>query len=249
MLPFEDIPDDTVPVTAFLKELLNLATKERPFMIFFDSIDELTGSQDSNKMSWLPLKLPPYCKLVVSITCEPNKRETLENLESLKEMIAEDSHFQEVTALGKELGWKVMKLWMKNAGRNMTNYQWRVVANAFDHCTLPIFCKLVFQEVCRWKSYFEPEKTILKHNVMDSVFQLFERVENKHGWMLVSHALAYITSTKNGISEPEIEDLISLDDKVLDDIYQYHLPPTRRIPPLLWTRVRFTYFAFNLLNF
>ena len=28
------------------------------------------------------------------------------------------------------------------------------------------------------------------------------------------------------------------DDQVLDDIYQYHLPPTRRIPPLLWTRVR-----------
>ena len=69
LLPFEDIPDDTVPVTAFLKELLNLATKERPLLIFFDSIDELTGSQDSNKMSWLPLKLPPYCKLVVSITC------------------------------------------------------------------------------------------------------------------------------------------------------------------------------------
>ena len=40
------------------------------------------------------------------------------------------------------------------------------------------------------------------------------------------------------VSESELEDLISLDDKVLDDIYQYHLPPTRRIPPLLWTRVR-----------
>ncbi len=39
------------------------------------------------------------------------------------------------------------------------------------------------------------------------------RVENKHGWMLVSHALAYVTASKNGISEPEIEDLISLDDK------------------------------------
>ena len=73
---------------------------------------------------------------------------------------------------------------------------------------------------------------------MDSVFQLFERVENKHGWLLVSHALSYITASKNGVSEPEIEDFISLDDKVLDDIYQYHLPPTRRIPPLLWTRVR-----------
>ena len=92
--------------------------------------------------------------------------------------------------------------------------------------------------MCRWKSYFEPEKTVLRHTVMDSVFQLFERVENKHGWMLVSHALSYITATKNGVSEPEIEDFISLDDRVLDDIYQYHLPPTRRIPPLLWTRVR-----------
>ena len=29
-----------------------------------------------------------------------------------------------------------------------------------------------------------------------------------------------------------------IDDEVLDDIYQYHLPPTRRIPPLLWTRLR-----------
>ena len=93
-------------------------------------------------------------------------------------------------------------------------------------------------QVCRWKSYTAPEKTVLMTNVQDSVFQLFQRVENKHGWMLVSHALAYVTASKNGVSEPEIEDFISLDDRVLDDIYQYHLPPTRRIPPLLWTRVR-----------
>ena len=44
MLPFEDIPEDTVPVTAYLKELLKLATKKRPLLIFLDSVDELTGS-------------------------------------------------------------------------------------------------------------------------------------------------------------------------------------------------------------
>ena len=43
---------------------------------------------------------------------------------------------------------------------------------------------------------------------------------------------------ENGLSEAEVEDLISLDDRVLEDIYQYHLPPVRRIPPLLWTRLR-----------
>ena len=40
------------------------------------------------------------------------------------------------------------------------------------------------------------------------------------------------------MSESELEDLLSLDDIVLDDVFQYHLPPVRRIPPLLWTRIR-----------
>ena len=52
------------------------------------------------------------------------------------------------------------------------------------------------------------------------------------------HALAYITASKSGLSETELEDLLSLDDRVLDDVYQYHMPPVRRIPPLLWTRIR-----------
>ena len=64
----QNIPDDTVPVTAYLKELLKLATQERPLLIFLDSVDELTGSQDANKMSWLPLKIPKHCKIVVSCT-------------------------------------------------------------------------------------------------------------------------------------------------------------------------------------
>ena len=136
------------------------------------------------------------------------------------------------------MAWKVIKLWMKSKGRDLNNYQWRVVANALVDCSLPIYCQLVFAEICRWMSYSKPEVTYLAHNLMDSIFLLFEQVENKHGWFLVSHALSYVTASKNGLSEPEIEDLISLDDKVLDDIYQYHLPPVRRIPPLLWTRVR-----------
>lgn len=73
---------------------------------------------------------------------------------------------------------------------------------------------------------------------MDSIMMLFERIEKQHGRLLVFHALAYITASKSGLSESELEDLISLDDKVLDDVYQYHLPPVRRIPPLLWTRIR-----------
>jgi hypothetical protein len=118
------------------------------------------------------------------------------------------------------------------------NFQWRLVSNAIGKCSLPIFVKLVFAEICRWRSYTKPQDTHLASNVMDSIMMLFERIEVQHGRLLVFHALAYITASKSGLSESELEDLISLDDKVLDDVYQYHLPPVRRIPPLLWTRIR-----------
>ena len=236
MLPFEDIPDDLVPLTAHMKELLNYATHEVPLIICLDSVDQLVGSQDSNKMSWLPTKLPEYCKIIVSVTREDNNPALCKDYELLSKMIDDKENFLEVESLGEDLAWKVTKLWMETAGRDLNNYQWRVVANAVAECSLPIFCKLVFAEICRWKSYSKPQDTFLAHGVMDSIFLLFEKVENKHGWLLVSHALAYVTAAKSGVSETELEDLISLDDKVLDDIYQYHLPPVRRIPPLLWTR-------------
>jgi hypothetical protein len=237
-MPFEDIPDDVVPLTAHMKELLNRATKARPLIICLDSVDQLVGSNVGTRMSWLPLHLPPYCKVIVSCTREIDNPALSQDYEILQKMIDNKDNFLEVKSLGDALSYRVIQLWMKNAGRDLNNYQWRVVANAMAECSLPLYCKLVFAEISRWKSYSNPIDTYLAHSVMDSIFLLFEKVETKHGWLLVSHALAFVTAARCGLSETELEDLISLDDKVLDDIYQYHLPPVRRIPPLLWTRVR-----------
>jgi hypothetical protein len=48
--------------------------------------------------------------------------------------------------------------------------------------------------------------------------------------MLVSHALAYVTASKNGVSEPEIEDFISLDDKVSVSFKNIYRARVRRRP-------------------
>ena len=64
-----------------------------------------------------------------------------------------------------------------------------------------------------------------------AAFLLFKKVLQ----LLLS---GYITASKSGLSEAELEDLLSLDEKVLNDVFQYHIPPVRRIPPLLWTRIR-----------
>lgn len=61
MLPFENIPDDLVPLTAHFKQLLTYATPKQPLFFYLDSIDQLTGTQD--KVSWLPTRMPPNCKV------------------------------------------------------------------------------------------------------------------------------------------------------------------------------------------
>ena len=43
------------------------------------------------------------------------------------------------------------------------------------------------------------------------------------------------------MTQKELEDVLSLDDEVLDEIYQHHLPPNLsmvRIPALVWSRLR-----------
>lgn len=68
---------------------------------------------------------------------------------------------------------------MAEAHRDLTNYQWRLVANAIESCSLPIFVKLVFAEICRWRSYTKPQETHLAATVMDSIMMLFERIEKQ----------------------------------------------------------------------
>ena len=82
---------------------------------------------------------------MVSCTYEEGNPQLMQDLNFLRAMFEADEQFLEVTALGSELSWRVMQLWMKSAGRSLNNFQWRVVANALNSCSLPIFCKLVFQ--------------------------------------------------------------------------------------------------------
>ena len=110
--------------------------------------------------------------------------------------------------------------------------------DAFKKCPLPLYLKLAFDEALRWKSYTPDSDIHLEQNVREIIDNLLERLERRHGKILVSHALAYITASKNGLTEPELEDLLSLDDEVLNDVYQYWTPPVRRLPPLLWIRIR-----------
>ncbi|XP_013421183.1 NACHT and WD repeat domain-containing protein 2 [Lingula anatina] len=228
-----EIPNELAPLCQHFKKLLTCMTELRPLVIFLDSLDQLSGTDGAHQLAWLPMSLPKNVRIIVS---------TLPNyfsiLDTLKRMISEEGNFVIITPLGQDLGSAILRSWLGRANRSITEEQWKIVNEAISKCNLPLFVKLVCDEICRWKSYSKPQLTTLCYTIHDTIIKLFDRIEIQHGKTLVSHALGYITASKSGVSEAELEDLLSLDEKVLNDVYQYHLPPVRRIPPLLWTRLR-----------
>ena len=130
-----------------------------------------------------------------------------------------------------------MNSWLKAANRKLTEDQLKIVSQAFESCRLPLYVKLVYEEVICWKSNDPVSVTILSHTVQNIINDFFKRLETKHGTVFVRHALAYISASRTGLSESEWEDVLSLDDTVLEDVFQYHIPPVRRIPQILLIRV------------
>ena len=153
----------------------------------------------------------------------------------LQQKVTERDNYGQVTSLGKDVGRVVLKSWLAEANRQVTPSQWEEVQYATTQCTLPLFVRLVFDDICRWRSYRDPDVTSLESTIHESINELYGRIETQHGHVLVSRALGYLTAAKNGLSEAELEDVLSLDDLVLNDVYQvkhsYVPPRDTRVQP------------------
>ena len=141
-------------------------------------------------------------------------------LDSLHIQIKDPANFLEILPLGKQLSQDLIQEWLRGANRTLTTKQFDIVRDALERCSLPLYTKIIFEEICRWKSYSPPDVTVLEDSVKGVINRLFDRVERYHGKTFVVHALSYLTASRNGLSDNELEDLLSLDDVVLDDVFE-----------------------------
>ena len=86
-----------------------------------------------------------------------------------------------------------------------------------DAAGTPLWLTIVAQSVAPWASY-DGITFGIKPAVRDLITDLFESLQKDHGPALVRAALAYITLAKDGVSETELNHLLSLDDDVLASV-------------------------------
>jgi hypothetical protein len=219
---------------------------EQPLTLFIDSVDQLDDSNGGRRLEWLPVTgLPPHVKLVVSTLPDYPEFQCLTFLKGKLKGIMH-SQVVEVETISEPA--MVLMHLLHLQGRALTDGQRQHVLDAFDKrkdadaAGTPLWLTIVAQAVSAWTSYdgldcADGVPFAIAPAVRTLITDLFDRLVVAHGEALVRAALAYITLAENGVSETELNQLLSLADDVLESVYEWWVPPVRIVPPLLVTRL------------
>lgn len=210
---------------------LSQASVDKPLYIFLDAVDQLSDQDDAQNLSWLPDVLPAGVFIVIS-TLPGDSKHALQKKLPPENLVV-------LQPMSRIEGESLLDLWLENAGRKLQAHQYQEVINKFSSNGLPLYLKFAFEEARLWKSY--STSVSLSPDITGIINDLFTRLSNEsnHGVMLVSHALGYLGAAKNGLSEDEMLDLLSVDEEVFHDFLDraYHRPPEDRLPVVLWSRL------------
>ncbi|XP_019497559.1 PREDICTED: NACHT domain- and WD repeat-containing protein 1 isoform X1 [Hipposideros armiger] len=235
-LPPAQVLEAHTRVVQFFHTLLHTVSCRNfeSLVILLDSVDDVDSIHRARRIPWLPPKCPPRVHLIFSV-CS-GKRGVLD---TVRQMIMDLESYWEVKPLSSHQGQEMIQLLLEASGRTLSPGQRDLLWASLPECGHPGRLSLAFEEARKWASFTMPAP--LASTAKDAMHQLCARLEQTHGQLLVARVLGYIVSSRHGLSEAELKDILSLDDEVLQAVYQDWTPPSKellRFPPLLWVRLR-----------
>lgn len=229
------IPSDYRELVRDFPERLALASEERPLVLFLDALDQLSAAEGARSLSWLPGELPPHVRVVVSTLSG-------ESMRPLEGRVPVSSRVELLPMAPEEAG-KLLELWLEDADRTLQPAQWEAVLRQFAVEGLPLWLKLAFEEARLWRSDHTDVELppTIEELIKDKLFGRLEDEAN-HGEVMVSRSLGYLAAAKNGLSEDEMIDVLSLggpNGDVLKDFKRRapKSPDVERLPVIVWSRL------------
>ncbi|XP_075142931.1 uncharacterized protein LOC142218232 [Leptodactylus fuscus] len=211
--------------------VLELATESRPLMVILDGIDELSESEA--RLSWIPTELPPHVYFIVSVSSVSD----FSSFRHLQKVTLDQNIIQIPPLCAVEIN-NIIDFWLTRDCRKLTGHQRKVLHEACTACPLPLYVVCAYMESLQWTSY-TPEREILLHPNISKMYSWFlSRLEKNHGDQVVKKSTSYISLSRNGITQEELLDLLSLDQAVMDEIRQYQGITESVFPEVLWTKLR-----------
>ena len=220
-----------------------------PLVLALESLDQLNDTNSGRKLDWLPIDgYSAKVKIVCStLPDEPNPEvgRPFRCLSILRKRIPDAQRFVEVAAL-KDSALLIQHL-LKLKKRTVTDSQLATLVQTMEkaekNAKTPLMATLISGKASQWRSS-TPLSGDLPSSVRGIILDFFgdlvshfETVERtkQAGYRLVKHALSYITLVNKGVSDTELQEILSLDDDVLADSHLWWFTPDKRLPsaPLL----------------
>ncbi|KAM4053505.1 uncharacterized protein ACNLHF_006156 isoform 2-T2 [Anomaloglossus baeobatrachus] len=211
--------------------VLELATKSRPLMVILDGIDELSESEGC--LSWIPSELPPHVHFIVSVSSVSD----CASFRHLQKLTLKQNVLQIPPLSSEEIN-HMVDFWLNRNCRKLNGVQRKILLKACEECALPLYAVCAYMESHQWTSY-TPDTENLLHLDISKMFSWFlSRLEKNHGDQVIKKTASYISLSRNGITQEELLDLLSLDQAVMDDIRQYQGVTVPVFPEVLWIKLR-----------
>eukprot|EP00071_Canis_lupus_P029069 XP_022262626.1 NACHT domain- and WD repeat-containing protein 1 isoform X3 [Canis lupus familiaris] len=235
-LPPAQVLEAHARVVQFFHTLLHTVSCRNfeSLVILLDSMDDVDSICRARRVPWLPPRCPPRIHLILS-ACSGKPG----ILDIMRQTLTDPEAYWEVKPLSGNQGQEMIQLLLAASRRTLSPGQRELLWASLPECGHPGRLRLAFEEARKWASFTIPAP--LASTAKEAIHQLCARLEQTHGQLLVAHVLSYIVSSRHGLSEAELKDVLSLDDEVLEAVYQDWTPPSKellRFPPLLWVRLR-----------
>ncbi|CAD5119637.1 DgyrCDS8231 [Dimorphilus gyrociliatus] len=237
------LPKVVMDVSHLSKTLISLIKKiEETIVIILDGIDEIDNNQNAHELSWLPGILPDGVFIIVSLSDGVGSNSTI--IRALNDKMPEEGceeNFLKVDRFNEEEAKEMIDYILNKKNRVLTPEQRSVIDQAISNCSNSLYLKLLMDEAVLLKSYNALDFKHVACNVRLAIGNLFKNLECHYGKETIKYALSYITVCRGGVTATELEDLLSMNDDILDEVYRDLHPPFEhyiRIPTLHWVRIR-----------
>lgn len=192
---------------------------KRNVLILLDGLEQLSTENESHLLHWLPPTLPHSVRMVVSVSSEKTGELCLS---SARRKVTNAENFIEIPPLTEQDINRFVEQAKALHGRQLTDEQSAMLLACCKECPTPVFVKIVTHWAVQWTSYDKTmlEDTWLVEKTLEgAIGKVFSDLELKHGQVVTSHAMSYLTASRGGLTDGEMEDLLSLDDDVMNAVY------------------------------
>jgi CRP-like cAMP-binding protein len=226
-------PDSLPELRDMLSSMLEKASKQELITLILDAVDDLeTPAGFMPSFEWLPLRLPQYSSIILSL-----KPSSVDCVNMLNNLFTGEVYFN-IYALRPVDAQPVLDGYLDKRGKpGFSNLHFETIRKASLESAglegVPMNCSPLFLNLCMnlsedWISF--NQCPALPDNIPDLVKLVCESLELEHGNVLIARSLSYLYTSREGLVWQELYDLLSCDDDVLEEVYKPQVPAYRRLP-------------------